>query len=104
MQRPVSIALVVLLGVAASLAIVFGGGSQPPPGDHRSATVTIVRGLVDPSSAPFFSDPRVRKEFAAHGLQVQVESRQSAEMARSTDLDAYDFAFSANLSVAKKIQ
>ena len=106
MQRPVSIALVVLLGLAGSLAFLFGGDRKPPAGgDQRSSTVTV-RGLVDPSSAPYFADPQVRREFAARGLRVEVGTMPSAQMARSTtaDFEAYDFVFPSNLPLAEKIQ
>jgi hypothetical protein len=107
MQRPVSIALVVLLGLAGGLAILLGGGREEPAGgDHRASAVTIVRGLVDPSSAAYFADPRVRTEFAANGLRVEVDTMSSTRMARSAaaDFAPYDFVFPSTLPLAEKIQ
>src|SRR5215207_11607944 len=104
MQRPVSIALVVLLGLVGSLAVLLRGGHQPLPDDQRSSAITIVRGVVDPSSARYFADSRVRREFAAHGLRVEVASRKSADLVRSRDLNAFDFVLPSTLPMAEKIQ
>jgi hypothetical protein len=107
MQRPVSIALVVLLSLAGGLALLFGGDREAPAGDdQRSLPTTSIHGLVTPSTAAYFADPRVRKEFAAHGLRVEIAAMSSTRMARSTaaDFATYDFVFPSNLPLAEKIQ
>jgi hypothetical protein len=51
-----------------------------------------------------FADPEVKHVFAASGLVVEVDNAGSREIATSTYLDDYDFAFPSSAPAAGKIK
>ena len=88
------------LGVAAAIIVsVTGGGSKDAGGD-----LTEVRGVIGSEKQPFFRDPAVVKAFAARGLKVAVDTAGSRDIASSTDLSKYDFAFPAGAQAAPPIK
>jgi hypothetical protein len=66
--------------------------------------LTTVRGVVGSEKKAFFSDPEVKRIFAVSGLSVEVDTAGSREIATSTDLKAYDFAFPSSAPAAEKIK
>lgn len=88
-------ALAVLLGGAVVAALVLG---------NQGPGVTVVRGVIGSEKKPFFDDPAVQAAFARHGLQVEVDTAGSREIATSVDLGAYAFAFPSSAPAAEKIR
>jgi hypothetical protein len=107
-KRTVGIALAVLLVVGIVLAVfwgrIFGGGGggvlQPSPPAH----VTTVTGVIGSEKKPFFDDPQVRRIFREHGLDVEVTTAGSRQIATSVDLAKFDFAFPSSAPAAIKIE
>jgi hypothetical protein len=97
-RRTVSIVVAAVLAVVVLVTVVVavGGGS--------SKKLTIVRGAIGSEKQPFFDDPAVQKEFAAHGFDVQVDTAGSRAIAKTVDLSKYDFAFPAGAPAALKIR
>src|SRR5947209_3810825 len=89
MRRGLSIGLAVALslGVVITILVSRGGGS--------SATVRTVRGMVSSEKQPFFADPDVKAAFRKAGLDVDVDTAGSRQIATQVDLSTYDFAFPA---------
>jgi hypothetical protein len=81
----------------AVIASVTGGKSAPK-------TVTLVRGVIGSEKKPFFDDPKVKAAFAKAGLDVQVDTAGSRQIATTVDLAKYDFAFPAGTPQAEKIR
>ncbi len=83
-RRLLGVALAILLGGAVVAALVLG---------NQGSGVTVVRGVIGSEKKPFFDDPEVKAAFAKHGLQVEVDTAGSREIATSVDLGTYAFAF-----------
>jgi len=100
-RRALSVGLAVLMavGVAAAIFVSVTGGGKDAGGD-----LTEVRGVIGSEKQPFFRDPAVVKAFAAHGLKVAVDTAGSRDIASSTDLSKYDFAFPAGAQAAPPIK
>jgi hypothetical protein len=111
-KRGLGFGLAALLAVGVGIAIfasVAGGkgngngnGGPSTPGDSPSA-LTVVRGVIGSEKKPFFQDLRVQAVFRAHGLDVQVDTAGSRQIATSVDLSQYGFAFPAGVPAAAKI-
>lgn len=100
MRRTLSVGLAVLLalGVIAAIVVSITGGQS------KDADLTEVRGVIGSEKQPFFRDPAVVKAFAARGLKVAVDTAGSRDIASSTDLSKYDFAFPAGAQAAPPIK
>jgi hypothetical protein len=96
------------LALAAVLAIgvVAAIGYSVIPRLTGSATHSLrtVHGVIGSEKQPFFSDPGVVGEFHKHGLDVQVDTAGSREIASTVDLSKYDFAFPSGVPAADKIK
>jgi hypothetical protein len=86
--------------VAAAIVASLAAKSQ---NGHAGSRLTVVRGVIGSEKQPFFLDPRVKAEFARHGLSVQVDTAGSRQIATSVDLSKYDFAFPSGSPAASKI-
>jgi hypothetical protein len=98
-RRTVSIVVAVVLAVAVIVTIVVAAG-----GGSGKKHVTIVRGAIGSEKQPFFDDPLVKKAFASHGFDVQVDTAGSRAIATTFDLSKYDFAFPGGAPAARKIR
>jgi hypothetical protein len=98
-RRTVSIVVAAVLAIVVVITVIVavGGGSS-------KKNLTIVRGAIGSEKQPFFDDPAVKKEFAAHGFDVQVDTAGSRAIAKTFDLSKYDFAFPAGAPAAVKIR
>jgi hypothetical protein len=108
MKRGLAFGLAALLAVGVGIAIfasVAGGNDQPGPTAPSGppSRLTIVRGVIGSEKKPFFDDPRVRRLFHAHGLDVQVDTAGSRQIATAVDLSQYAFAFPGGVPAAAKI-
>ena len=99
MRRTVSIVVAAVLAIVVVVTIIVAAG-----GGSSKKNLTIVRGAIGSEKQPFFDDPAVKKEFAAHGFDVQVDTAGSRAIAKSFDLSKYDFAFPAGAPAALKIR
>jgi len=101
MRRAISLVLAAVLAITIVVAVVIarsGGGSKTP------AHLSVVHGVIGSEKKPFFDDPRVNAEFRARGVNVQVDTAGSRQIATSVDLSGYDFAFPAGAPAAAKIK
>ena len=96
MKRGLAFGLAGLLAIGVAIAIftsVSGGkGSAAPTTPDPSLRPTVVRGVIGSEKKPFFDDPRVQRVFRAHGLDVQVDTAGSRQIATTVDLSPYGFA------------
>ena len=89
LKRALSLVLTGLLIAGVAVAVIAGHvGKAKTPG-----RLTTVRGIIGSEKQPFFADPRVRRIFANHGLDVEVDTAGSRQIATTIDLTRYDFAF-----------
>jgi len=99
MSRALGLLLAGLLAIGVVVAIVASlSGSLAPRGLVR------VQGVIGSEKQPFFQDPDVQAVFHRNGLDVQVDTAGSREIATSVDLSRYDFAFPAGAPAALKIK
>ncbi len=89
------LAIGVLAAVIYSIAGRVGAGSQP---------VVMVHGVIGSEKQAYFRDSQVRDVFRRNGLDVQVDSAGSREIASTVDLSKYDFAFPAGVPAAQRIK
>src|SRR3979411_632253 len=101
MGRILGIVLAALLavGVVAAIGVSVSGRFRSQP----VATVTV-RGVIGSEKDPFFRDSAVQAVFHRHGLDVQVDTAGSREIAKTVDLSRYDFAFPSGVPAAQKIK
>jgi hypothetical protein len=99
------IAVVLVIGI---VAVVFwgrifpsGGNASPTPG---SSALTVVHGVIGSEKKPFFDDPQVKAIFAKNGLDVQVLTAGSRQIATTVDLKGVDFVFPGSAPAAEKIK
>ncbi len=108
MKRGLAFSLAGLLAIGVAIAIftsVSGGkGSASPTSPDPSVRQTVVRGVIGSEKKPFFDDPRVQRIFRAHGLDVQVDTAGSRQIATTVDLSPYGFAFPSGVPAAAKIE
>lgn len=91
------LAAVLAVGVVAAIGYSALGRLQPQ-------RVTTVRGVIGSEKQDFFRDSDVQAVFRRNGLDVQVDTAGSREMATTVDLSRYDFAFPAGVPTAQKIK
>ncbi|QFU91103.1 hypothetical protein [Amycolatopsis sp. YIM 10] len=103
MKRRLSIAAAVVLVLAVAGVIVFGGPDEAGTGT-RAGETTTVKGVIGSEKLAFFSDQRVVDAFAKHGLEVEVDTAGSRQLATSVDLGGYEFAFPSSSPAAQRIQ
>jgi hypothetical protein len=82
---------------------VISVAGKAKPGSSNGVT-TVVKGVIGSEKQPFFSDPDVQAAFRSHGLEVRVDTAGSRQIATSTDLSKYDFAFPAGEPQGVKIK
>jgi hypothetical protein len=99
-NRLVGLVLAALLAVGVVAAVAYSVIGRPGP----SSSVATVRGVIGSEKQDFFADADVQAEFRRNGLQVQVDTAGSREMATTVDLSRYDFAFPAGVPTAQKIK
>jgi hypothetical protein len=102
MTRALSIGLAVVLGIGVLAAIGISVASKAKPGS--SVSTTVVKGVIGSEKQPFFADGNVQAAFHTHGLDVRVDTAGSRQIATSTDLSKYDFAFPAGEPQGVKIK
>lgn len=101
MNRVLGLVLAGLLAIGVLAAVVYsiagrvGAGSQP---------VVMVHGVIGSEKLAYFQDPQVRDVFRRNGLDVQVDTAGSREIATTVDLNKYDFAFPAGVPAGQKIK
>lgn len=101
----VILALVLIAGVAA--AIIIGRSGHPSAsstGSTGDKKLTLVTGVIGSEKAAFFADPEVEKIFRQHGLNVQVTTAGSRQIATTVNLKGVDFVFPSSAPSAEKIQ
>ena len=101
MRRVASLGLAALLVIGVVVVIVI---SRSGSSGTSSQGLTLVRGVIGSEKLPFFNDTQVQAAFAAAGYRVQVDTAGSREIATTTDLSQYDFAFPAGEPQANKIK
>lgn len=94
--------LVVLIAVIAFVALQKNSGNEGSVATN--ANLVAVSGIIGSEKKGFFEDPRVKEVFAKNGLAVHVETAGSREIATSSDLGKYNFAFPSSAPAAQKIQ
>jgi len=101
MRRVLGLLLAGLLaiGVVAAIAVSVAGRQTP-----ASTQLILVRGVIGSEKQAFFQDAGVIAVFHRHGLDVQVDTAGSRQIATSVDLSKYDFAFPAGVPAAEKIR
>ena len=104
MRRWFAIGLAVVLVLGVGAAIYFGNRSGRPTAGGGNESLTTVKGVIGSEKSAFFKDDRVQKVFAKHGLEIQIDTAGSRQIATSVDLDKYDFAFPSSAPAAEKIQ
>ena len=106
-KRAIGIGLAVVL-IAGIVAAVLIGRSAADNGTKAtgkdSKGLTLVTGVIGSEKAPFFADPQVKKIFASEGLNVQVTTAGSRQIATSVDLKHVDFVFPSSAPAAEKIE
>ena len=96
LRKVIAIALAVLLAAGIAIAVLISSGA--------TKHTVRVSGLSGSEKLPFFQDARVVKRLHELGLEVQVESAGSREIATRFDLSKYDFAFPAGVPAAQQIK
>ncbi|HKA11041.1 MAG TPA: hypothetical protein VKI99_11300 [Candidatus Dormibacteraeota bacterium] len=102
MGRFLGLALAALLAVGVVAAI--GYSLYPRISGSAPQGLHTVRGVIGSEKQPFFQDPEVVAAFHKHGLDVQVDTAGSREIATTVDLTRYDFAFPSGVPAADKIK
>jgi len=106
-KRVIGIGLAILLIVGIVLAVFWGRlfGSTGSPGILQpTPSLTVVSGVIGSEKKPFFDDPGVKAVFAENGLDVQVVTAGSRQIATTVDLSKKDFAFPGSAPAAEKIK
>jgi hypothetical protein len=85
------------VGVVAAVVVSLTGSLTPRP-------LVTVQGVIGSEKQPFFQDADVQAVFHRNGLDVEVDTAGSRQIATSTDLSRYDFAFPAGSPAALKIK
>lgn len=102
MRRGLSIGLAAVVAVGVIAAIVVSVAGRFKPGGTGSTA--LVHGVIGSEKQPFFDDAAVKAVFRSHGLDVRVDTAGSRQIASTTDLSKYDFAFPAGEPAAVKIR
>jgi hypothetical protein len=98
------LALVLVGGVVVAILVgkVVHAVASPTPSDDKK--LTLVTGVIGSEKAAFFADPQVQKIFEQHGLNVQVTTAGSRQIATTVNLKHVDFVFPSSAPAATKIQ
>src|SRR3984893_16554556 len=104
MRRALSLGLAAVVAIGVLAAIVISISGRNKPGAANGGPVTIVKGVIGSEKQAFFSDSEVQSTFRSHGFDVRVDTAGSRQIATSTDLSKYDFAFPAGVPAAVKIR
>jgi hypothetical protein len=91
------LAAVLAIGVVVAIVAQQSGRFTPRP-------LVTVHGVIGSEKQAFFGDPAVIAEFRRSGLDVQVDTAGSREIATTINLTRYDFAFPAGVPAAQKIK
>ncbi len=107
-RRVAGLLLAVLLVLGIAAAVIWGVLARSSPGTSASgapnANLTVVTGVIGSEKKPFFNDPQVQAIFAKNGLNVQVTTAGSRQIATSVDLTGVDFVFPSSAPAAEKIK
>jgi hypothetical protein len=104
MRRALSLGLAAVVAVGVIAAIVISISGRNKSGSANGGPVTLVKGVIGSEKQAFFTDPDVQAAFRSHGWDVHVDTAGSRQIATSTDLTKYDFAFPAGVPAAAKIR
>ena len=96
--------LAVLVGVGVLAAVVVSVSGRLNGGLGGSGSMVTVTGVIGSEKQPFFDDPEVKAALRSHGYDVRVDTAGSRQIATTTDLSKYDFAFPAGVTAAEKIK
>ena len=102
MNRVLGLVLAGLLALGVLGAIAYSVASRVASGG--GLTLTTVHGVIGSEKQAFFQDPGVIAAFHRNGLDVQIDTAGSREIATTVDLSKYDFAFPAGSPSAQKIK
>jgi hypothetical protein len=100
-SRVLGLALAALLAIGVVVAIGVSVAPRFLPAPVQTVTV---HGVIGSEKEPFFHDPQVQAAFHRNGIDVQVDTAGSREIATTVDLSRYDFAFPAGVPAAQKIK
>ena len=106
-KRVIGLGLAVLLIVGIVFAVFWGRlfGTADEPGIVQGpSNLTVVSGVIGSEKKPFFEDPDVKAIFAEEGLEVDVVTAGSRQIATSVDLTDVDFVFPSSAPAAEKIK
>jgi hypothetical protein len=98
-SRLLGLVLAAVLAVGVVVAVGYSVA-----GRLQTQQLTVVHGVIGSEKQAFFQDRDVQAAFHRNGLDVQVDTAGSREMATSADLSRYDFAFPAGVPAAQKIK
>lgn len=103
--RRLAITGILVVALVAVIAIAVWSGREKDNGDaiFGGGDLTTVTGVIGSEKAPFFADPEVKRIFAEHGLDVQVSTAGSRQIAHRPDLGELDFVFPSSAPAAEKI-
>jgi hypothetical protein len=104
-QRIVAPVLLIALVAGVALAFFISAGQQraAQQAAREAAAVVTVRGLVGSEKKEFLTDPRVVALLRRNGIDLQVDTAGSRDIATRPDLSGYDFGFPAGVPAAKKL-
>jgi hypothetical protein len=107
-RRLIGLLLAAVLVVGIVVAVIWGTLSGSTPGTTAtgapSGPLTVVTGVIGSEKKAFFNDPDVKAIFAKNGLDVQVTTAGSRQIATSVDLTDVDFVFPSSAPAAEKIK
>ncbi|CAN5322083.1 hypothetical protein BH09ACT6_BH09ACT6_03220 [soil metagenome] len=108
-KRVIGLGLAALLIVGIVLIIFAGrifpsGAGGDPVGQGSTGQPVTVTGVIGSEKKAFFDDPQVKAIFAEKGLDVQVTTAGSRQIATSVDLSGVDFVFPSSAPAAEKIK
>lgn len=102
-KRVLAIGLAVVLVAGIVVAVLWGRGALGPS-TPVAGPLTVVTGVIGSEKKPFFDDPDVKAEFAANGLDVEVTTAGSRQIATTVDLTGVDFVFPSSAPAAEKVE
>ncbi len=104
-RRTIGIALAVVLVLGVVAAVLWGRSLADGQGDAPTVDgLRQVEGVIGSEKKPFFDDPDVQAVFAEHGLDVQVTTAGSRQIATSVDLADADFVFPSSAPAAERLR
>jgi hypothetical protein len=107
-RRLAGLLLAAVLVIGIVVAVIWGSLNGGTPGGGASGgptgPLTVVTGVIGSEKKAFFDDPDVKAIFAKNGLDVQVTTAGSRQIATSVDLDGVDFVFPSSAPAAEKIK